>query len=80
MTYVIVPEIGRWRGMTYTPAQTDQPYPAMSLILDVDADKNTSGVLTIYPVDVPENALELVTKNGCKVNFESVFVKIKLTS
>lgn len=69
-TILIIPEIGRWTGKSFTNAD-GKPYPAMNLTLDINHDKTIAGTLILYPTDVPENALELVVKNGCKVTFDS---------
>ena len=69
-TILIVPEIGRWTGKTFITAD-GKPYPAMNLTIDIHHDKTIAGILIVYPTDVPENALELVVNNGCKVTFDS---------
>jgi len=69
-TILIVPEIGRWTGKEFVTPD-GKPYPAMNLTIDINRDKSIAGTIILYPTNVPENALELVVKNGCKVTFDS---------
>ena len=69
-TILIVPEIGRWAGKTFITSD-ENLYPAMNLTFDINRDKSMMGTLVIYPTNVPENALELVVNNGCKVGLDS---------
>ncbi|NWF69465.1 MAG: cytochrome c [Chloroflexi bacterium] len=65
------PYSGRWLHTEIETLATI-PLPPMQLILDVAADGAISGQLSLFPLDVPPNAVDLIARNGCTVVFDTL--------
>lgn len=64
------PQAGRWVGVAFESGGADAP--AMQLLMDVAEDGTLQGTLALYPLDLPDNAIDLVAANGCLVPFEAL--------
>lgn len=64
------PHAGRWLGKGFSSESTT--YPPLQLFFDVRVDGTLTGVLSLYPTnpEIPPNAVDLIAKNGCNVEFE----------
>ncbi len=62
---------GRWTGTRFRAAN-NTPLPPMQILVDVGEDGAVSGVLSLYPTNVPESAAPLVATNGCNIEFDAL--------
>ncbi len=65
------PHAGRWMGRGFTSQSPN--YPPLQLFFDVTVDGTLTGVLSLYPSnpEIPRNAVDLIAKNGCNVEFDT---------
>jgi mono/diheme cytochrome c family protein len=65
------PQVGRWISETFQPAG-DTTFPPMRVVMDVADGGGMKGAVILYPNTVPPEAVNLVTTNGCRVEFASL--------
>ncbi|NWG15887.1 MAG: cytochrome c [Chloroflexi bacterium] len=65
------PQVGRWISETFQPAG-DATFPPMRVVMDVADGGAMKGAIILYPNTVPPEAANLVTTNGCRVEFSSL--------
>lgn len=67
---MVRPQAGRWLGKGFTPESTN--HPPLQLFFDVAVDGTFKGVLSLYPThtEIPPNAVDLIAKNGCNIEFD----------
>lgn len=65
------PHAGRWLGKGF--ASESANYPPLQLFFDVTVEGSLTGVLSLYPSnpEIPRNAVDLIAKNGCNIEFDS---------
>lgn len=62
------PQVGRWIGETFQPANADT-FPPMRVTVDVADGGAMKGAVILYPVTLPPEATQLAAANGCRVEF-----------
>lgn len=66
------PVSGEWLGTRfYRPQESEMDY-ITRLTFETDDTNTITGVLTIFTEQVPENAVELVSTDGCVIEFEAL--------
>lgn len=67
---MVRPQAGRWLGRGFTAESVN--HPPLQLFFDVRVDGTLTGVLSLYPTnpEIPPNAVDLIAKNGCNIEFE----------
>lgn len=65
------PRQGRWIGTRFKQSGGGE-LPAMQVLMDVEEDGTLAGKVAFYPLNLPENAIDLVATNGCNVDFDAL--------
>lgn len=63
----VEPAVGYWGGQAHFGAEDFIP----GVVFEVQEDGTLVGQLTFHPLDIDEEAAELVEKNGCVVTFDT---------